>query len=40
MGDNVFSSFVLHKDCKDEVMKWSKIYERQPMEIKRGLKKG
>ena len=39
IGDSVFSDFKLHSDVKDEVVKFSKQYEKVPMEIKRGLKR-
>lgn len=40
MGDQIFATFVIHSEVKEEVTKWAKTYQIQPMEIKRGLKKG
>lgn len=40
MGDQLFTTFVIHSEVKEEVTKWTKTYQMQPMEIKRGLKKG
>jgi hypothetical protein len=31
MGENTFNLFNMHTDCKEEVVKWSKAYEKQPM---------
>ena len=39
IGDSVFSDFKLHQEVKDEIVKFSKQYEKVPMEIKRGLKR-
>ncbi len=40
MGEQVYAEFVLHAEIKEEVVKWAKTYQMQPMEIKRGLRKG
>lgn len=40
MGEGLWGEFTIHAEVKEEVSKWAKTYEMQPMEIKRGLKKG
>lgn len=40
MGEGLWGEFTIHAEVKEEVSKWTKTYEMQPMEIKRGLKKG
>ena len=37
MGETLFSQLRMHPEIKDEIVKFSKTYKKEPMEIKRGL---
>lgn len=39
MGDSCFKEFKMHMEVKEEIVKFSKDYQRIPLEIKRGVRR-